>query len=118
MRWIVALLGWVLCGSAAFAHPPTEAAALLRVAPTGEVECVVVHDTIALLDDILPLAIDKPSRVASILDGVLSRDGVHRLAHRVLGEALGDRGMATGARLGADIAGGARGWLLERRHRR
>lgn len=49
MRWIVALLGWVLCGSAAFAHPPTEAAALLRIAPNGNVECVVVHDTIAVL---------------------------------------------------------------------
>lgn len=49
MRWIVALLGWVLCGSAAVAHPPTEAAALLRITPTGDVECVVVHDTIALL---------------------------------------------------------------------
>jgi hypothetical protein len=43
------LIGWVLCASTAFAHPPTEAAALLRIAPTGEVECVVVHDTIALL---------------------------------------------------------------------
>jgi len=49
MRWMLVLIGWVLCASAAFAHPPTEAAALLRVAPTGEVECVVVHDTIALL---------------------------------------------------------------------
>ena len=49
MHWIVALLGWVLCGSSAFAHPPTEAAALLRISPAGEVECVVVHDTIALL---------------------------------------------------------------------
>ena len=49
MRWILVLIGWVLCASVAFAHPPTEAAALLRVAPTGEVECVVVHDTIALL---------------------------------------------------------------------
>ncbi len=49
MRWIVVLLGWVLCGSASFAHPPTEAAALLRIKPTGDVECVVVHDTIALL---------------------------------------------------------------------
>ena len=46
---MLALLGWMLCGSTAFAHPPTEAAALLRIAPTGGVECVVVHDTIALL---------------------------------------------------------------------
>jgi hypothetical protein len=46
---MLVLLGWMLCGSTAFAHPPTEAAALLRIAPTGGVECVVVHDTIALL---------------------------------------------------------------------
>ena len=48
-RWMLVLIGWMLCGSMAFAHPPTEAAALLRIAPTGGVECVVVHDTIALL---------------------------------------------------------------------
>ena len=48
-RWMLVLIGWILCGSTAFAHPPTEAAALLRIAPTGGVECVVVHDTIALL---------------------------------------------------------------------
>ena len=40
------------------------------------------------------------------------------MAHRVLGEALGNRGMAARACLGADIAGGPRGWLLERRYRR
>jgi hypothetical protein len=46
---MLVLIGWMLCGSTAFAHPPTEAAALLRIAPTGGVECVVVHDTIALI---------------------------------------------------------------------
>lgn len=49
VRWMLVLLGWMLCGSPAVAHPPTEAAAVLRIAPTGDVECVVVHDTIALL---------------------------------------------------------------------
>ena len=69
---------------------------------------VVKDDAVALLDDVFPLAIDKLSHVALILDGVLPRNGVHRLAHRVLGEALGNRGMAARACLGADIAGGPR----------
>ena len=79
---------------------------------------MVEDDAVALLDDVFPLAIDKLSHVALILAGVLPRNGVHRLAHRVLGEALGNRGMAARACLGADIAGGSRGWLLERRYRR
>ena len=78
---------------------------------------VVENDAVALLDDVLPLPIDERPHVALILDGTLSGHGVHRLAHRVLGEALGDRGMAAAAGLGADVVGGTRGGLLERRHR-
>ena len=49
IAWIAALLVALLCGTVAAAHPPTDAAALVRVDGSGTVECVVVHDTIALL---------------------------------------------------------------------
>ena len=49
IAWIAALLVGLLPGTIAAAHPPTDAAALVRVDGSGTVDCVVVHDTIALL---------------------------------------------------------------------
>ena len=78
---------------------------------------VVENDAVALLDHVLPLPIGERSHLAALLDRPLPGHGVHRLAHRVLGEALGDRGVTAAAGLRADIPGGARRGGLEGRYR-
>ena len=78
---------------------------------------VVENDAVALLDDVLPLPIGERSPIAALLDRPLPGHGVHRLAHRVLGEALGDRGVTAAAGLRADVVGGARRGALECCHR-